>query len=138
MLVRRESALLLLLRDGTRYKDGEWGPPAGKVEPGETYREAGVRELQEETGLDVSLSQLRLVHMLDRSPEPGERWNWVGAFFEVHDAEGEVLNREPAKCRSMAWHRLDTLPSPMVDYVGQVLAALTEGIQYTEWRAPPP
>ena len=136
VLVRRESALLLLLREGTGYKDGEWGPPAGKVEPGETYREAGVRELREETGLDVSLAQLRFVHLLDRSPEPGEYCNWIGAFFEVNDAEGDALNREPEKCREMAWHRLGSLPAPMVDYVGHVLAASTAGVSYSEWRPP--
>ena len=34
VFVRRGDLLLLLLRDGTGYKDGEWGPPAGKVEVG--------------------------------------------------------------------------------------------------------
>lgn len=138
VLVRRENKLLLLLRDGTGYRDGAWGPPAGKVEPGETYREAGVRELREETGLEVSPSDLRLIHLLDRSPEPGEHWHWVGAFFQVNNAEGDATNREPAKCLSIAWHRLDALPSPMVDYVEHVLAASNDGIQYSEWRDPPP
>jgi len=138
VLVRRENQLLLLLRDGTGYKDGAWGPPAGKVEPGETYREAGVRELREETGLDVNPSELRFVHLLDRSPEPGERWHWTGAFFEVNGAEGHAVNREPTKCRTIGWHRFDALPSPMVDYVGHVLAALTEGIRYSEWPVTPP
>ncbi len=136
VFVRRENTLLLLLRDGTGYKDGAWCPPAGKVEPGETYREAGVCELREETGLDVSPSDLRLVHLMDRSPEPGEDWHWAGAFFEVNHAEGEALNLEPEKSRMIAWHRLDALPTPMVDYVGHVLAALADGVQYSEWRDP--
>lgn len=114
------------------------GPPAGKVEPGETYREAGVRELLEETGLVVSPSDLRLIHLLDRSPEPGENWHWVGAFFLVNNAEGDATNREPAKCPSIVWHRLDALPSPMIDYVEHVLAASNDGIQYSEWRDPSP
>lgn len=134
VFVRRENELLLLLREGTGYRDDAWGPPAGKVEPEETYREAGVRELREETGLDVNPAQLKLVHLLDRSPEPGEHWHWAGAFFEVNGVEGDAINREPAKCRTIAWHRLDSLPSPMVDYVEHVLAALTDGEQYSEWR----
>lgn len=40
-----------------RYSIGDYiyEFPAGLVEPGEDYREAGVRELKEETGLDLSL-----------------------------------------------------------------------------------
>jgi 8-oxo-dGTP diphosphatase len=138
VFVRRENDLLLLLRDGTGYRDGEWGPPAGKVESGETYREAAVRELAEETGLAVLGSQLRLVHLLDRSPEPGERWHWIGAFFEVTDAAGDPRNLEPAKCRRMAWYRVDALPAPVVDYVGHVLARVAAGVPYSEWPDPSP
>jgi 8-oxo-dGTP diphosphatase len=136
VFVRREHEMLLLLRDGTGYRDGEWGPPAGKVETGESYREAAMRELAEETGLVVLASQLRLVHVLDRSPEPGERWQWIGAFFEVLDAAGDPRNLEPTKCRALGWHDVDALPAPMVDYVAHVLAMTTGDVRYSEWPDP--
>jgi ADP-ribose pyrophosphatase YjhB (NUDIX family) len=136
VFVRRAHEILLLLREGTGYRDGEWGPPAGKVEPGESYREAAVRELAEETGLAILASQPRLVHLLDRSPEPGERWHWIGAFFEVLDAAGEPRNLEPTRCRALGWHHADALPTPMVDYVGHVLAVTTGGVTYSEWPDP--
>src|SRR5690606_272172 len=59
VLARRRDDVLLLLRSGTGYRDGEWGPPAGKVEPGETYAEAAARELAEETGIRVGPLDLR-------------------------------------------------------------------------------
>lgn len=37
---------------------GEWGPPGGRLEPGESPREAAVRELGEEVGLVVEPSAL--------------------------------------------------------------------------------
>jgi 8-oxo-dGTP diphosphatase len=37
VIVRKGSDVLLMLREGTGYKDGAWGLPSGKVEPGETY-----------------------------------------------------------------------------------------------------
>ena len=36
VIARRRDDILLLLRSGTGYKDDGWGPPSGKVEPGET------------------------------------------------------------------------------------------------------
>jgi 8-oxo-dGTP diphosphatase len=135
IFVRRGDLLLLLLRDGTGYKDGEWGPPAGRVEVGETYRGAAVRELREETGLDADSAILRLVHLLHREPDPGEMWPWVGAFFDASGVYGDPRNREPTKCRAMGWHPVDALPTPMVDYVEHVLKAVAEGVAYSEWRS---
>ena len=44
---------LLLIRRGTTPGLGQWSLPGGRVEHGETMAEAVVREVQEETGLEV-------------------------------------------------------------------------------------
>lgn len=44
---------LLLIRRGRGAAAGEWSVPGGRVERGETLAEAVVREVREETGLDV-------------------------------------------------------------------------------------
>lgn len=44
---------LLLIRRGHGPAAGEWSLPGGRVEFGETMPEALVREVQEETGLEV-------------------------------------------------------------------------------------
>ncbi|MEV5719533.1 NUDIX domain-containing protein [Amycolatopsis mediterranei] len=44
---------LLLIRRRNNPGSGQWSLPGGRVEPGETDKEAVVRELSEETGLDV-------------------------------------------------------------------------------------
>ena len=49
---------LLLIRNS--YKPG-WTLPAGGVKSGETARQAAVRETREETGVDISESDLRHV-----------------------------------------------------------------------------
>lgn len=135
VIVRRGDLLLLLLREGTGYKDGEWGPPAGKVEAGETYRGAAVRELEEETGLLADLTEMRFMHLLHREPAPGEAWPWVGAFFDASGVRGDPANREPARCREMGWHPVHALPNPMVDYVQHVLDATAQGVAYSEWSS---
>jgi ADP-ribose pyrophosphatase YjhB (NUDIX family) len=57
VLVERDGALLLVRR---RYppREGRWCLPAGFVEVDESPRESAVREVREETGLDVEITAL--------------------------------------------------------------------------------
>jgi 8-oxo-dGTP diphosphatase len=47
--VRDDGRMLLLLRPA-----GTWEPPAGRLQPGESFEEGAIRELYEETGMLVS------------------------------------------------------------------------------------
>ena len=136
VVVRREQDVLLMLRDGTGYKDGYWGLPSGKVGVGETYGEAAVRELAEETGLQCMPSDLRLLLMLDRLPNDGG--HWVGAFFELASGQlsQEPRNAEPSKCRELGWYPLSNLPHPIVDYVGDALRRSMAAERYAVWEDP--
>ena len=49
---------LLVVRRGGAPAAGRWSLPGGRVEPGETVREAVRREVAEETGLDVDVGDL--------------------------------------------------------------------------------
>jgi 8-oxo-dGTP diphosphatase len=51
--VRDQAGRLLLVRRGREPGRGLWSLPGGRVEPGETATAAVVREVREETGLDV-------------------------------------------------------------------------------------
>ncbi|MBS0628443.1 MAG: NUDIX hydrolase [Verrucomicrobia bacterium] len=52
--VEIEGLLLLLRCACNKQEAGKWGVPAGKLEEGETPREAAIRELFEETGINAS------------------------------------------------------------------------------------
>src|SRR4051812_29270883 len=49
---------IVLIRRGQEPRLGEWSIPGGRLEWGESVREAIIREVQEETGLDVEIDGL--------------------------------------------------------------------------------
>jgi 8-oxo-dGTP pyrophosphatase MutT (NUDIX family) len=57
-VVRDSLGRVLLVKhvpDYRSYWAGKWICPGGKIKPGESVREAVVREVREETGLDIAL-----------------------------------------------------------------------------------
>jgi 8-oxo-dGTP diphosphatase len=52
---------ILLLQESTAYEEGnqagKWTEPGGRVHPGEHWREALLREIKEETGLEVEIKK---------------------------------------------------------------------------------
>ena len=52
-----EDESILLIKRGREPAKGLWAIPGGKVEFGETLREAAIREAKEETGLEVEVGE---------------------------------------------------------------------------------
>jgi 8-oxo-dGTP diphosphatase len=132
VIVRRRNDILLLFRSATGYKDDEWGLPSGKVEPGETYTEAAIRELAEETGIQVAPRDVRFVHAIERVPAFGS--HWIGLFFEVDVANFDPVNREPHKHNALQFFSTSALPDRTVDYIRHVVDAARRGEGHSEWR----
>ncbi|MCU0541875.1 MAG: NUDIX domain-containing protein [Oscillatoriaceae cyanobacterium Prado104] len=75
---------------------GWWGLPGGRIEPGESVKEAAVREVKEETGLNIEITQLlgvysdpaesRIVTFLDN----GDVVHLVDIIVEAKIISGEL------------------------------------------------
>ncbi|MBP9686486.1 MAG: NUDIX domain-containing protein [Candidatus Doudnabacteria bacterium] len=75
---------VLLLQESTAYADGtnagKWDLPGGRLHPDESFRDALLREVKEETGLDVTVGGC--VYVDEWWPQVrGEQWHVVGMFF---------------------------------------------------------
>jgi 8-oxo-dGTP diphosphatase len=75
-IVRDDEGRLLLVRRGNEPGRGLWSVPGGRVEPGETSRQAVVREVLEETHLRVEPTSVAGVVERDG---PGE------VVYEIED-----------------------------------------------------
>jgi 8-oxo-dGTP diphosphatase len=91
---------LLLVRRGTGAAVGAWSVPGGRVERGETLREAVVRELREETGLDGVCH--RFVGWVERI---GSEYHYVILDFTVTVTVGEAVAGDDAT--DVCWAPVD-------------------------------
>ncbi len=69
-IVRDEEGRLLLIRRGHAPSAGLWSLPGGRVEPGESAEDATVREVAEETGLEIEI--VREIGAIDIPTGTGE------------------------------------------------------------------
>ncbi len=81
---------VLLVRRGSEPLKGHWTLPGGLLEVGETMAEGVVREVREETGLEVE--PIELVEILDRIHREGGRvrYHYVIADFLCRVTGGEL------------------------------------------------
>ncbi len=128
LILKEENKVLLSLRQNTGYCDGMWSLVAGHVEEGESATAAMIREAREEIGIEISPSQLKVVHVMHRQ---SDRLN-VDLFFGCSSWQGIIQNREPEKCGGLEFYPIDELPSNMVDYNIAMLKSLRNTEFYSE------
>jgi 8-oxo-dGTP pyrophosphatase MutT (NUDIX family) len=83
--------LLLYGQDPARPREPYWFTIGGGLEPGESHEEAAVRELREETGIEVAISQLTPFHHGTHAYSfDGVRYLSASTFFVVRLCEVAV------------------------------------------------
>jgi len=129
--------VLLALRDGTGYADGQWNLPSGKLETGEDAVTALVRETGEEIGIDLRPDEPRMVATVHHRNMAGLAR--VGLVFTApHDPtrHGEPVNAEPHKCAKIEWFPANMLPTNTYPYTAACVRAWRDGapLRLSGWQ----
>jgi 8-oxo-dGTP diphosphatase len=96
-LLRSEDSILLVKE---AYGGHFWTLPGGIVEPGETFAEAAVREVREETGLEVRVQGM--VFLRNRPDQ-------ILIVFALEACGGRLLESVPGEIESVKWFDLDSV-----------------------------
>lgn len=90
---------------GGIYEPGSWSLPGGKQEYNETILEGAVREVKEETNLDIS--NLEIFGVVD-DIQPDR--HYITVHIIANKYSGELKNLEPTKHSEWKWFELNNLP----------------------------
>lgn len=129
-LILYHKGKILLLKQ-TKPNGGNYTLVGGTVESFETARDSLIRETQEEAGIRLQPSDLRLVHVLHKNKKRQSR---IVLYFKAYRWEGQLRARETKKFKEAEWFGLDQLPSNLTGTVRHVLDEYRKGVLYSEMK----
>jgi len=117
IILKKETAELLLIRRAKDPFKNKWALPGGFIEMDEVLETACRRELQEETGLTVDkLEQFRVYDAVDRDPR-GRTLSVI--FYGFVEKDAEVKGGDDAA--EAAWFKMENLPELAFDHAEIIL-----------------
>jgi mutator protein MutT len=123
----------LLIRRGKQPLYGRWVVPGGTVELGETLTQALVREMREETGLEVEPTELLAV--FDRIERAGERvvYHFVIVDYLCRYVSGRA--RAASDALDVAWAAPEELEA--YDLPSKALEVVSDAFRRSGVAVPP-
>ena len=118
VLINWQEKVLLGKRIGS-HGAGQWSLPGGHIDIGEDFKTCCVREVEEETGI-----QIDDVDKLDfwSNIMYEEGLHYITLYFRaIWDEQQVGENREPDKCEEWRWFSLNHLPEKIFGSTREVL-----------------
>lgn len=116
-LVDADGLVLMHRRRKSSMHGGLWEFPGGKLEAGESYSSATVREIREELGIDLSSQSLVEVGVAENIPGQGDQARTIVIrLFMAREWIGQVQCLEGEEIAWFAPEQLSGLAMPPLDY----------------------
>ena len=130
-VVRNEAGEVLL---GRRSDNGRWSLLAGVVDPGEQPADAIVREVREESGVDVRVDSVAGLALHPVTYPNGDRCHYLNVWFRCTAIGGEARVNDDESLE-MRWFARDALPE--IDDMVRLRIDTALNDEPAAWFAPP-
>ena len=118
IILNEKWELLLQLRPKTySYKWWTRGLPWWKLQKYETFESALIREVKEETNLDVDPEDCSVVN-ISNTFDLESKTHFIQIWMLVKKTKGELKIMEPSKCEEFRYFPLNSLPSNLFPPTG--------------------
>ena len=107
-IIPNQESKILLIKRTTPPFIGYWALPGGRSEAGENVEQTVVREVKEETGLDVTIVR-KVGEYHEQGIQGGQEYDYYPACFLVKRVGGEIKKQE-SEIAEIKFFSLDALP----------------------------
>jgi 8-oxo-dGTP pyrophosphatase MutT (NUDIX family) len=129
-LYHGDEYLFLKRNESKRVDPGRLNGVGGRVEPGEDYLSAAIRETEEETGYIVSPEEITLSAIIKL--EGGYSEDWVMCFFKIQVKDKNIPHGNKTEDGELIWiHKDEVLDTQyqLVDDLNYTFKEIAEGKQ---------
>ena len=102
--------ILLIKRNTIPFK-GYWALPGGRLDPGETIAQTIIREVKEETGLDVAIVR-KVGEYVEKGSKDNVEYEYYPTCFVVKPVGGEI-KKQDTEIQEIKLFNLAELPKPL-------------------------
>ncbi|MCY1081305.1 nucleotide triphosphate diphosphatase NUDT15 [Archangium lansingense] len=127
VIIQRGEEILLGQRKG--FQEGYYSIPGGLLETGETFEQGAIREVQEETGLElIDPRVIAVTNNLETFGQTGK--HHVSVILYTNQFRGEPRVMESDKCVGWSWFDPRRLPEPHFEASRRAVTCLLKGSFY--------
>lgn len=126
ILEQEDGKVFFLRRANTGWADGLLTVPAGHVDKGDTIRQAAVKEVREEAGVEVKEEDLEFVHV------DYQRDRYVDFYFKARTWEGTPYVGEPNLSSEALWIEKDNLPDDVIPQLKNMFTQIEKQVFFSD------